>query len=744
MGHLEEKKTEVEAAPRKDGFQFGHYFLEKRLAHGGMAEVFVGRDIERPPESDRCVVKCILPDLATDPQFLAMFINEAQLAAQIDHPNVVKVLDFGEQDGLLYMAMEYVDGLDCWRFARRVHPFGEDHEAAAAFIIAEVLDGLDHVHNLKDVNGHPLHVVHRDMSPSNIYLSLTGDVKLGDFGIARIDSPRYRKISYSPRGKFGYVAPEQIERGVVDRRADIFAAGIVLAELVIGKKLFRGPSQLGVLLEIRDGRYTTLEQNADRISKQMRSVIYKALARSPSDRYQTAAAFRDALIALITDADAVRKNLAGFVENAREIGDTRRSLAVIEKRSDESADASEKIPTDALVDAIELYGKSGRQSLVPTNPNRLTPTVWDIIGEEPDDLDDFESIEDLDDLEDETPITSGFDPETVWEYTVELGLNEIEGPLSFAKVMELICEERIRPDTLVSLNGGPFAPAAQYPELLRHIPEYTPTLDVEEIRNPDRRGVLAVTAPPEVVLSLAFEKETGLLVCKLKNRRKEVYFKDGSPVYASSNETKELLGEYLVAEGVLGQSQLDTALELLPRFDGHMGDTLVALGLVSAVDLFRAISDQIRMRFKDLLFWHEGVYEFYRGAVCKTEQPEIAIDAYQFVGETLTQFAETLDADRVFTELKDAVLDRTQAAAFLSEQLSVSEAVYTHFTALMEPTTVATSASKLKDEADKKSFLTALYIAVETGIWSIEGPRLPWRRPMPEKSAVVEEDLESD
>lgn len=715
----EKNKTDMTTtSSRADGFRFGQYFLEKRLAHGGMAEVFVGKDTESVV-NQKCVVKCILPDLATDAQFLAMFLNEAQLAAQMAHPNVVKVLDFGEQDGLLYMVMEFVEGLDCWRLFRRAYPFGENHEGIAVYIITEVLRGLDYVHNMRDVNGAKLHVVHRDMSPSNIYLSNTGEVKLGDFGIAHIDSPRYRAITYTPRGKFGYVAPEQIEGRPVGIQADIFSVGIVLGELLVGQKLFQGPSQLSVLLEIRDGRFVTLEQNADKISPSLLRVLKKALSLEPVLRYQSATSFRSALLSAVGARIGTRSDVAEFVQKAREIGEKRRTETRL--ATDEPPD----VVTSAATDVVEKPKRRSRRSL-PIITNQAGPSVWDIIGEDIDDLDEFDSFDDFDDL-DETPITNDYDVEAAWQYTVELGFNNILGPVSFATVMELICEDKVVPETLISLNDGPFAPASSYPELARHIPVYTPTLNVEEIKNPDRRGVFTVDAPSAVILSLAMGSETGLLICKHEKRRKEVFFRGGKPVYASSNDTNELLGVYLVSQGVINENQHKSALEMMPRFDGHIGDTLVAMGMVSGVNLFRAIADQIKMRFRELLFWRNGVYEFFRDSTCRQNEPEIPIEPYTFITEALASYSKTLNEADTFGAMKDAVVEKCAEADSILERLSISGNLFTWIRDLREPTALQSLLAQALDPNDRAELLSALYIAVETGIWSIDGPQLPWR-----------------
>lgn len=678
---------------------FDHYFLDKRLAHGGMAEVFLGRDVDLEDKEERCVVKCILPDLAGDPQFLAMFLNEAQLAAQMDHSHVVKVLDFGEHDGLLYMAMEYVDGLDCWRFARRVYPFGTDHGAVACRIVTQILDALAYVHDMRDVNGLPLHVVHRDLSPSNIYLSRDGNAKLGDFGIARIESSRYRKITYTPRGKFGYVSPEQIEGNVVDARADIFAMGIVLAELLIGKKLFKGPSQLSVLLEIRDGRFYTLEQNQDRIESGLLQIVHRALALDPDARYQSASQFRDAIVQYMGRRLDCASSLAALV-----------SLAADKNFLSPNRSEAAPPPTGDVEDSVSpLRSSTLPPSMVPTNPNQFTPSMWD--------TDEDNGVIDA------TPITADFDPEKEWRYTVQLDGGNTAVAVSFAHVIELIYRDEIGPDTLIAVNDGPFLPVGRYPELFRHIPVYTPTLEVSDVKSPERRGVFNVEAPAEVILSLALTDETGLLVCKKDKDRKDVYFKRGTPVYASSNDTRELLGEYLVSKGMIDRAELEMALAVLPKFDGHMGDTLIALGMISAMDLFRAIGDQIRMRFSELLVWRQGTYEFYRGVTCRQNAPEIPINPYIHLVDTLLSQAAGIDHDAVSKAVAAGIVVPVAASKELLRRISLPRDI----DSVLRNVAAPTKAAALLQKYDETAFAAALYVGIETGIWILEGGAAPWR-----------------
>jgi len=629
---------------------FGDYDLKLKLAHGGMAEVFLGVNREDGPGAPDIVIKRILPELGTDPRFLAMFINEAQLAAQMNHPNVVRVLDFGEHDGMAFMAMEYVDGMDCWRLARRLYPWGDSHEALCAWMIAQVCEGLHYTHGLTDVNGKPLHVVHRDLSPSNIYLSESGDVKLGDFGIALIDSPRYHAVEIIPKGKFGYMAPEQVEGRKVDRRADVYSAGVVLTELLIGRKLFTGNSQLSIMLDIRDGRLDALENNSDKIPPSLLGILKGALARKPSDRFSSARELGEALNAFLETSGAqVGPGVLG--------AQVKRAVDLREQRSSAPAEEQERTPLTAeqmVVDAMRT-GQTG----TPSDGFVGTPT---------------------------TDVNKSVGGEGKYLAKIADGLTI--GPTSYAHIIELIYSDKVGPQTLVSVNGNAFAPIFEIPELSRHLPAYTPTMDVDEVNTPDRRGFLEIEVPTEVILSLAAKEENGLLVCQLKAMRKEVYLRKGRPVYIGSNASHELLGEFLVRQGILERMELEMALALLPKFNGHMGDTLIALGMLSAVELYKHITAQLRMRLTDLLEWRTGNYEFFRGVSCRQGVLEVDIDPFDFVCEKVLGEIQELDEESILDAMGTTMLAPSSLLPALVPALKLPAEIEKKIVSISDWTTV--------------------------------------------------------
>src|SRR3954454_9650572 len=276
--------------------QFGRYTLIERLATGGMAEVFKAKIVSAHGFEKLLVIKRILPNLAADKTFVAMFIDEAKLTAQLVHPKIVQVSDFGDVDGQFFIALEYVDGFDALALLRT----SAQRQVRlpipiCMFIAIEILDALDYAHNARDVDGKPMRLVHRDISPSNVFISRRGDIKLGDFGIAHAQERESKTQAGTLKGKYGYMSPEQVIGGSLDGRSDLFAVGIVLAEMIMGRRLFTAPNDLDVLLMVRDGRLDRLDKYCRDLPPDLDTVVRKGLSKDLEQRFQSAAEFREAL-----------------------------------------------------------------------------------------------------------------------------------------------------------------------------------------------------------------------------------------------------------------------------------------------------------------------------------------------------------------------------------------------------------------------------------------------------------------
>ena len=283
-------------AELKSGSTLGHYELLTRLGRGGMASVWVAR--EKAPVSGKqrlVAVKAMLPELARHSDFRAMFLEEGQIVRAIDHPNVVKVHEVSEDRGILYMAMEWVEGDSLRTVIKEAKRRRAIPAEMAVKIIADTAAGLHAAHELRGWDGELRNIVHCDVSPHNILVGLDGQAKLVDFGVANATAHSSIDAEDKIKGKFGYMSPEQASAGKVDRRSDVFALGIVLFELTTGERLFRGDNPAHTLDLVKNGRIPSPKELYDKYPDGLAKVVKRALARNVNERFQTAAEFRDAL-----------------------------------------------------------------------------------------------------------------------------------------------------------------------------------------------------------------------------------------------------------------------------------------------------------------------------------------------------------------------------------------------------------------------------------------------------------------
>jgi serine/threonine protein kinase len=294
---------------------FGRYLLTERIATGGMAEIFNAKVFGAMGFEKNLVIKRILPQFGEDTEFLRMFITEAKLVCHLEHPNIVQVHELGEIEGQYYIAMEYVNGIDArhlWRtLAKRKQRLPG---LLGLFIVSEFLKGLDYAHRAAGPEGQLLGVVHRDVSPSNILLSYRGDVKIGDFGIALVQQESKTQAGVL-KGKFGYMSPEQVAGMKVDHRSDIFAAGIVLAELLLGRRLFLGQSDFETLDKVLNVRLDVLDEHEGALPPEVVRVVRQALQRETDERFQSAQEFGEAIVEFLYERRARISNetLAAFI-----------------------------------------------------------------------------------------------------------------------------------------------------------------------------------------------------------------------------------------------------------------------------------------------------------------------------------------------------------------------------------------------------------------------------------------------
>lgn len=276
---------------------FGRYLLLEKIGTGGMAEIFRAKTFGAAGFEKEFAIKLILPALIDDKEFVDMFINEAKIAVSLYHANIVQVFDLGEIDSHYYIAMEFVHGKDLLDVLARCAEL-QIHVPLHIVLFAtmEMLKGLDFAHRAKDSFGEDLGIIHRDVSPSNIMISYAGDVKIGDFGVAKAAIQRNLTESGTLKGKVGYMSPEQVMGERIDARSDVFAAGIVFFEALSMSRLFTGGSDLDVMLRVRDADIRENLKRAEPIPSDLRDIVKKALSKHREERYQSAGEFYQALV----------------------------------------------------------------------------------------------------------------------------------------------------------------------------------------------------------------------------------------------------------------------------------------------------------------------------------------------------------------------------------------------------------------------------------------------------------------
>ncbi len=588
--------TEQHAAAAESG-DIGPYRLATRIAAGATADVF--RALRRQAAgADRAVViKRMLPSLAANAEARAMFEHEAKLGLRVRHRNVVEALDYqidtDTAGGCPYLVLEYVFGVDLRRLTRwlarekRTLP-----PSLAVWIARELLAGLEAVHSAVDEHGAPLRIVHRDVSPSNVFISVHGDVKLGDLGIARTLGDLGRALgprSAAAKGKLGYLSPEQVAGGAAEPRSDVFAAATIAAELLLGQPLFAKGSDLDVLLAIRDARCDAVAAAASGWADGLGAVLTAALARAPEHRTASADALRHALSRFVTTTDPELHAMLG---------------TLVVGALDAAPDDTDRASLARTVEADSRHARKTAQ-LEPTSSKRREP-------------------------ETRRPGVGSL-------YSLRSGTTTL-GPWPYARVVQAVHTGEIERASFVSIDGGAERPLAELKELAAHLPPSSriSTQPPPAPRSPSlgRTGEswnLAEHGLGTVLARLLAERETGLLVCEHGSARKEIFVEDGAPTFVTSNRLGEMLGEHLVEAQIIDRAELDVALAAMPRFGGRLGDTLVALGLVEPLELFQHIAALERAKLLDVFTWEAGRAALYRQAERPTRGFPLQLGAWDLL-----------------------------------------------------------------------------------------------------------------
>lgn len=723
-----------------------------------MAELFRATASGAHGFAKNVVIKRLLPHMTGDAHYNAMFIDEAKLTARLAHPKIAQTYELGRFDDQLYIAMEFVDGLDALSMLRECAHRRELIPAeVAVYITHEILDALDFAHNQTDAAGNPLGIVHRDISPSNVLMSRRGDVKLVDFGIARAKAHEHDTQSGTLKGKYGYMSPEQVVDGDVDARSDVFSTGIVLAEMLTGRRLFVAANELDVLLMVRDANLTRLEKYGAHIDAELSVVVETALRKSVDKRFQTAAEFREALAEWMFDKRhrVTTRNVAEVVDKLYESAwERRRAIlssaeeartAVVESVPDGDsapiADAIEAniegIPAGAMkiTDSLPYLSIEDEPDELAHDTAAVPPPVEAIAAPDEDSIDVADIAIDLGELiaADEAGIEFDLSMLTPGDQAMpdlsaapQMINKEAEKSTRFPNIeaaVASLANKRPAADALEFDDSVALADVAA-PEVVKTMPTPDqiksspvpppPTLSTIE-GDADDVGDFDVTAPLGVLYRLSVARANGLLVAEVGAVKKEIYFSDGVPEYVSSNVAGELFGEYLVKQKVLAPGELAMALAMMPHYGGKLGDTLVGLGLLRPLEVFRQLTEQVRHKLIDVCTWSRGTFSWYGGRKNPREAFPLDLHPFEILGGG-AMAVPTAVVDAWFDDNAALRVRSSKSSRVNPEEFELGPIVRRTYDMLDGRRTIGELRDLYTEENERLRFMRILYLLVNTDL----------------------------
>ncbi len=607
----------------------GPYLLEERLGAGGMAEVYVARKLGAPPSAPRVAIKRILPQLARDPRFVAMFCDEARICTVLDHPNIVRVIDFGEDQAELFMAMEYIEGPSCARLLRTVAAKGIRFPPTIALTIFQgILSALAYAHEALDAEGRPLGIVHRDVSPGNILISLDGRVMLTDFGIVRSDFVARRTYPGELKGKIGYMSPEQVVGAEVDPRSDLFTLAIVLAEMLLTRPLFPGRSEMEILTRIYEADIRVLEHHGGGLSPHLLSLLRHALARRAIDR----------------------------PASARELSN---------EVTDYLAVSGETLSAPALQAWLREMGPFGMGS-------GLHHVVAGVHGGRPSERPSRRPNE-------MTPITEREPTAGSTRYAVRQPGGPVVATVSPAELIEQFATRRLSLHAEVQRNDGIWRAARSVPELAA-IAAAEDFIDLQLASRQARHLSVDRSRLPALLYGISQRRDNCVLIACDGERRLAVSFTDGAVSVAISSDRDHLLGTRLVEDGLISRADLEEAFEQLvvgltgTRSElGRLGDWLLAEGRVAPKDLLRILVEQLEARITGLLTWQSGDL----WVVPRMQAPQVPLHTVHSLGALVSQGVRLgysgLELTRLLAALGNGPLAASPAPPVAAEALGLTQ-----------------------------------------------------------------------
>ncbi len=667
---------------------FGRYLLLEKIGTGGMAEIFRAKTFGAAGFEKEFAIKLILPALIDDKEFVDMFINEAKIAVSLYHANIVQVFDLGEIENHYYIAMEFVHGKDLLDVLARCAEL-QIHVPLhiVLFVTMEMLKGLDFAHRAKDSFGEDLGIIHRDVSPSNIMISYAGDVKIGDFGVAKAAIQRNLTESGTLKGKVGYMSPEQVMGERIDARSDVFAAGIVFFEALSMSRLFTGGSDLDVMLRVRDADIRESLQRAEPMPSDLRDIVKRSLSRHREERYQSAGEFYQALVDFCFhhNIKVTGSDLSNFMrrvfseeiekEKARRRADPHAPMAGVIARSsevmqhsvtdtlEEGASHISEVLSKQISEAREAqkqtyhYQKADGAKHGPMTLTSLIalvkeehPAPGDRVSRdgvswvEPEELDELSDVlgpqtatasrlgpqSDTDVQTDNMNTASTFDESAV--FRARSKKSRIDSKLERKQAeLDLARQDTIDISALGELTSE--NPTEESSSLLLRPGSQLSVEDVEALREEfaSYEGSFDKLSFARMLARLHRVKSTGKLQLTSGDRDKSIFFEQGEIILVDSNVEDELLGNFLINRHIITPTQLSDGLARLSDWGGRLGDALVATGAIPAHDIFRLLAEQMAEKLLEIFTWSHGEYAFFENQEPHTHGYPLGVNSYDIL-----------------------------------------------------------------------------------------------------------------
>jgi eukaryotic-like serine/threonine-protein kinase len=552
------------------GARLASWDLVSFVGRGGMADVYGARRAD-VPNGGRAAVKLMLPRVARQPALVELFLHEARISALFDHPNLARCVDFGVVGGAPFMVLEQVDGIPLDAIMRFMSGRGAIGPRIALSIVRGVVRALGFAHALADEHGIPLGVVHQDVSPGNVLLDHRGRVKLIDFGVAKSALHASAPPRTRLRGKLGYMSPEQIAGLCTDARSDLFSAGVLVAELLLGERLFKGSSELDVLVKNHEVESDALGDLAGEVTPPTARLLRQALARDRDGRFRTAAELGRAL-----------EEALGAEGEPMDAADVVAWLA-----------AHGFSPSSSGVYDAPARGESGRHISAKIDELRSSLSSFDPPPPST------------------APVSSGSEAHHAPpRYHVKRSDSAVVDTLCFADLLERVATGRCGADTPVAEVGSPFRSIRQLPELgfVARLNAYR--FDDGSERHAGFRSPLLRARLPQLLFALAERRARGLLTVRTGSHHARIFFEDGAPCFAASSDKATLLGQRLVDEGRLGQGELAPALYMACKQGRHLGEVLVATRRAAASEIIDRLVSQLESRVLALAALSDGEVSF--------------------------------------------------------------------------------------------------------------------------------------